>query len=91
MQNHIGIKITASLLSALLTAVSMGLDVAGVAGPVVGSFNWQWFTLGGFVVFLGSVTWIMAGQHQQMRVRCLSRVGHLDNGRPAPTDPAPAE
>jgi len=75
MQNHIGIKITASLLSALLTAVSMGLDVAGVAGPVVGSFNWQWFTLGGFVVFLGSVTWIMAGQHQQIQ--------HLRNSLPS--------
>ncbi len=53
-------------MSALWTGVSYALTLAGVGTFLGYKIDWLWFSLGGFIVFLGFVSWWLGGLHRRI-------------------------
>lgn len=61
------IKIGGTILSALFTIITNVLTVREIGAVYGYDIEWQWFTLGGFIVFLGFVGWWLSDLHNYVR------------------------
>ena len=68
------IKVGGFIVSALWTIASNVLTLAGVGTLLGYNIDWRWFTLGGFIVFLGFVSWWLGGAYR--------RIHALENSKP---------
>jgi len=60
-------KVGGTIVSALATTIFLALDIAQVASLFGLVFDWQWFTLGSFILFLIFVAWWTGGLESYKR------------------------